>query len=467
MRKYYWYLTAYFRKHGVVVILSLLVAIGFFSFVIPSLVKSLEQKPRRYVGLVGQYTLDSLPATVSAQISSGLTTLNNEGSVEAGIAERWLVEDEGRSYRFVVRDDLTWQDGKELTPEDVKYNFKDVEVITTPNDIVFKLPDAYVPFPTVVATPVIRFAEEKYLFFWRRRMPIGLGQYRVVDYKQRDNQLTELVVDHPKERFIYRFYLTEDQALTAFKHGQVDELPEMSQKTDVAGWPNITVTEITHADRYLGIFLNTQKPQFDKNMRQAFAYALQKPTDDTRAIGPINPQSWAYLDGGKRYEYDLQRAIERSLDPLPSAPLTFTLTTPAAYQQLAESIKAQWESFGVEAEAACQKNKDIENKAQCQNLLVAVQIRVSNFPDTLDYDALLIGQQIPADPDQYFLWHSAQTTNFTHYKNTRIDALLEKGRTTANFADRKAIYQEFQQFFLEDSPVIFLYHLPTYSITRG
>ena len=95
-----------------------------------------------------------------------------------------------------------------------------------------------------------------------------------------------------------------------------------------------------------------------------------------------------------------------------------------------------------------------------------VSLKITNFPDVSNYEMLLIGQESPADPDQYQLWHSGESTNFTGYKNTRIDNLLEKGRQTTQFQERKEIYQEFQQFFLEDAPAIFIKHLDTYTISR-
>ena len=77
-----------------------------------------------------------------------------------------------------------------------------------------------------------------------------------------------------------------------------------------------------------------------------------------------------------------------------------------------------------------------------------------------------MGQESPPDPDQYFLWHSEQPTNFTRYKNTRIDSLLEKGRKTLDQQERTTIYQEFQQFLLEDPPAIFLRHLQSFELQR-
>jgi len=77
---------------------------------------------------------------------------------------------------------------------------------------------------------------------------------------------------------------------------------------------------------------------------------------------------------------------------------------------------------------------------------------------------LLIAQNIPADPDQYSLWHSTQTqTNISQISNPRIDKDLEDGRKATDSAVRKARYQDFQKVLLDHAPATFLY-FPKYNV---
>jgi len=446
-------------------LVSVIFAVGFFSLVLPRIITAVERKERQYVGVIGEYTLDALPPRILEQISLGLTQLQANGTVNPSIAQRWVTEDDGRTYRFVIRDNLVWQDGKTVSPDDIVYNFQDLETIRTPTDIIFKLPDAYVPFPSVVAKPILRYEEVRHLLFLTRPMPIGIGAYRVVDYSLANNRLQELILDSPQERIVYRFYLTEDQAITAFKQGQIDVLPDMSSTHDLEEWPNVSLTRTVRPDRYLAVFFNNNSPLFPKHIRQGLSYALSKPDEEYRALGPISPTSWVYLESSKRYDYDIPRGIERMLDEAPSAPLDIELTTTSNFLQEAETIKREWESFGDQVVANCKENETFSVE-ECDRLQINITLRVSNFPDTSNFQALLIGQETPADPDQYHLWHSEQNTNFTQYSNTRIDALLERGRTTSESNERRAIYQEFQQFFLEDAPAVFLRHLDSIRIER-
>ncbi|MBP9819441.1 hypothetical protein KBC79_01750 [Candidatus Woesebacteria bacterium] len=466
MRKLYWYLSAYAKKHGIVFLLSVLGAVAIFSALLPTLITNLEKQNRSYIGIVGEYTLDNLPRQVTDQLSAGLTQIQADGSVAPLLAERWTIENEGKTYRFVLKQNLFWQDGEPLKPEDIQYQFNDVETIITPNDIVFKLPDAYAPFPTIVAEPILKNSLVKHWFFFTRPTKYGISNYTISDYSLQGQQLKELVVDGPDERFIYRFYLTEEDAVVAFQHGAVDILPDLQKRHDIFSWPTVTVTPTVHTNRYLAIFFNIRSPLFQKNTRQALSYALDKDSSELRALGPINPNSWAYLDSIKSYDKDNERALERLLDTLPPEPLSFELTTTSLFEKEAENIKKQWEAFGVEAVTACEASSEVENKADCDKLKISVRVRISNFPDLSSFQVLLVGQESPPDPDQYALWHSEQSTNFTGYKNTRIDNLLEKGRQTFDQQERTEIYQEFQQFFMEDAPAIFLKYLETYEVKR-
>jgi peptide/nickel transport system substrate-binding protein len=464
MRTYYWYLTAYLRKHGVVIITSLVVAIGIFSLIIPWIVAQVGQKPRTYVGLVGEYTLDSLPPRILGQISEGLTTVQEDGTPTPNLAERWAVEDEGRTYRFILQKNFVWQDGSPLVPSEVTYSFQDVEKITTPTDVIFKLKDPFAPFPVAVSRPLTKTKDEPYLFFFKRKTVIGLGEYKVVGYQRKGEKLEQLVIENEDSTLIYRFYPTEPDALVAFKQGKVDLLPDFSSTYDVNDWPGIKVTTRIHNDRYLAVFFNNSV--IAENIRQALSYAVPKPEDTTRAFSPISPDSWAFFPGVKAYDYDISRASERLLESLPPQPLNLQLITTVTFEKEAEMIKKAWEELGAQAQRDCQSKKEITDKAQCANAAITVTIVVNNFPDTSSFQALLIGQEVPADPDQYLLWHSGQSTNFTQYKNTRIDSLLEKGRQTVDKSERLATYQEFQQFFMEDAPLLILRHLESYTIER-
>lgn len=465
MRKAYWYFTAYLRKHGTVVIISLITGVAFFWFLLPPFIEFLAVSERHYVGIIGDYSLSDLPPQISEKLSMGLTKTSEDGSPKPAAAERWTVDQEGTTIRFVLKKGLTWQDGSPLTPNDISYKLPQVETIVTPNDIVFKLPAAFAPFATTVTKPLLR---ESYIddFFKKKPSVIGLGEYAIKKYTSAGQRLKELIIEGNGKQYIYRFYLTEEDALTAFKRGEIDQLSGLARTFDLFTWSTVTVNQTLNTSQYLAVFFNLRNPLFTKNIRQALSYALEKPTNEERAIGPISRDSWGYLEGGKTYDQDWTRGSERVLDEIPQQPLAIELTTTNLFVADAEYIKKSWENFGIKVFDDCQKSSKIKDKASCENTKISVTIRVNNFPDTSNFQALLTGQKTGSDPDQYTLWHSSQPTNFTGYKNTRIDSLLEKGRQTYDTQERTELYQEFQQFFLEDPPAAFIRYLRNYDIAR-
>lgn len=468
MRKYYWYLTAFVKKYGLLFLITLILGILLFSFVIPWAVKELRSQQAHYLGLVGQYSLERLPDQIANQLSVGLTSLNPDGSVAPLLAERWSIEQEGGAYRFAIREGLRWQDGEEFKTEEVNYRLPAVEIITTPRDIVFRLPTPFSPFPSILTTPLFKPGKLQHWRFFNRPTVIGLNSAHIVDYRTRlaSNILEEITIQDGNERWVYRFYLSEAEAINAFKRGEVDSVPNLAKIWPIMEWPQTITTARLHPDQYSAIFFNHQDARFSKNIRQALAYSLTKPPPEKRALGPISSLSWAYLPGGKSYEKDLERAIERLLADPPREPLHFSLTTTSLFETQAEQIKQEWEELGRLAQERCQTGSEISDKTLCENLKLRVDLRITNFPDTSDFETLLIGMTAPADPDQYQLWHSEQPTNFSHYKNTRIDNLLEKGRQTYEKTERITYYQEFQQFLLEDVAAIFMEQLTSYDIRR-
>lgn len=469
MRKYYWYISTFFRKHGILVLVSIIGAVLLFSIAFPILIRTFEFKKHAYVGVIGNYTLTNLPPSIQSEISSGLTTLASDGSATSDLAERWTTEDDHKTYRFVIKKNIFWQDGKALTPADINYTFNNVQVISTSNDVVFKLKNPFSPFPVIVSQPLFRVGDEPYLFFFKRPKLIGTGKYQVIDYTQDSQRLTQLVISGPDEVKTYRFYLTEDTAVAAFKRGEIDILPNLSAKADLTNWTTVNIIPKLDNQSYLGIFFNTSDPLLSTNeFRVALNYAVQKPTDNTRAYGPISPDSWAYSNVGKPYDYDLGRATERLLSVLKNfnQPIHFELVTTPIFASEAETIRQSWVNLGNKAANQCQTDPTIKEKTNCQNLRMSIDLRISNFPDTNNFQAMLVGEGSPVDPDQYNLWHSNLPTNFTNYANTRIDKLLEDGRQIVDQKKRFETYQNFQQFFSEDAPVIFIRHLTKYDIIR-
>ena len=64
---------------------------------------------------------------VTSDLFEGLTVYGPDASIQPGVAERWDVAPDGKSYTFHLRPGLTWSDGSPLTAAEAPNHFLDLE----------------------------------------------------------------------------------------------------------------------------------------------------------------------------------------------------------------------------------------------------------------------------------------------------------------------------------------------------
>ena len=76
---------------------------------------------------------DGVSAQPQHLIFAGLIDFDDHARIVPDLADHWEVEDAGRTYRFVLRQGVTMQDGEELAAADVKRSVERALHPTTPN----------------------------------------------------------------------------------------------------------------------------------------------------------------------------------------------------------------------------------------------------------------------------------------------------------------------------------------------
>lgn len=389
------------------------------------------------IGVKGFYSSDNLPESISKLISTGLTTLteNNKAQPSPWIASIDTQEDHLR-YTFHLKPEVYWHNHQPLTSNDINYQISGVKFLPlAKNTLQVTLERSYSPLLTDLSQPL-----------FLPKSLIGLGNYQVTNSTYQDGHLKLLSLKNltsPKS-FIYRFYNGDSELISAYKLGEVDQIEIDYLPPEFNRWSKTDITQnVDTNNRYLGIFLNTQKID-NKQTRQALAYATPKTPDlHERCFGPISPGSWAYNPNIKEYDYNPTRAKE--LFEKNRIDHVRLLVTDRNLLDQATTITKSWR--------------------QILNIEASFSLENQQLPE--DYEAILSFGSIPRDPDQYAFWHSTQKTNITHLNNSRIDKLLEEGRQTYDQQERKKIYLDFQRFLLEESPTIFLSFPITYTISRS
>lgn len=440
MRKFRFYLVIFrlfIRRFAPHIVIG--IAIGVLAFLARDrIVTALFVPSSERIGVLGRGTLDSLPLSVLEQLSLGITQVGPDGVPKPGVASSWEYKENGRVWTFNLNPNLRWQDGTQILSRDISYDFPDTQILYPDTQkIEFQLQDPYAAFPILVSRPAFK------------KGFLGNGTWEVKRIS-RDGQFVEdLLIENitSGQQLLFRFYQTEQNLRVAFQLGEIDSILEVSDPKNLLGWKNIKVSSTSESNRFVGVFFNTEDPFLqEKSIRQALAYATAKTfTNQKRAISPISPLSWAYNPLVKTYDYNALRARELfNQFKKGERPEKLTIATIPSLLDTAEVVAKDWrEALEIE---------------------VAVQV-ASGVP--ADFQVLLATQEIPPDPDQYSMWHSTQKeTNITRYNNPRVDKLLEDGRRTLVPELRKRIYLDFQRFLVEDTPVIFLYHPNSYTVSR-
>ena len=424
LREQVWFATAFLKKYivqiGVGLFITLFLGI-LFSFVSKLLPKS---KPNYKIGVTGQYTASQLPNSLISILNNGLTTINDQKEPIPNMAEKWDVTDNGSTYNFYLKSGLTWSDGSEVKPQDIKMSIPGVSIETAePNVIRFKIPSKFSPFPSLLNFPLVNYKGKV------------IGDYDIRLKQKSSGSITQAILESKDNKISFNVYTTTKLAITAYKLGQTDlllNIPTSAVDADIDKY-GITRKTVDYNQAVIMIFNQGDSNLKDKAIRQGIAYAIKDKTfGEEAAISTINPNSWAYNPLSKTYPFNLQRTKE-----LIKSPMSLELSTQPELLPIAEQIKKQLDSD-----------------------LIKISIKVvTSTPE--QYQLFLTTYNIPSDPDQYRDWHSTQAGNIGRNTDEKLDKLLEDGRTTVETKERKRIYLDFQKTFSEELPALILYH-PSY-----
>lgn len=388
-------------------------------------------------GVIGTYTKDNLPPQVTNLISESLVKFDKTGSPSPNLVSGWQVNSDATIFTFRLKDNLFWDDGTKMNSQDIQFNLSDVE-ISYPDDqsIDFKLSESFNPFPSLLTTPI-----------FKRSSLVGIGKYKTLSTAYNRSFITIMIVDpidkdFPLVKFI--FYPDEKTAITAFELGEVQSLVGLLDYNSIKDQPSVSHKAVTNFNRLVTIFYNTQDPILsDKNFRKALSLSLPEIEGEYKAKTSIPFYSWAYNDQAKDLINDPELAKSYFSKVVKGKDENIILTTNPSLAKVGEKIIQAWRSLGVKA-------------------ILRIE---SGIPQ--NFQAVLISQPIPTDPDQYSLWHSTQTkTNISKYNSQRVDKDLEDGRKINDLETRKEGYADFQKILNEDAPAAFLYFPKTNIIYR-
>lgn len=441
-------------------------------------------------------------ADLAQIIYNGLLKYDEKGTPIPDLAESYEINEEKTVYTFYLRKNVLWHDGEPFTANDALFTFN---LISDPayrsplrsgwQGVKLEMPDDYTLIFTT-ETPFVGFLNnatfgilpkhiweslkpESFNLSELNLEPIGTGPFKYNSFQKdsKGNILSYKLDANPNyfsgkpylAKLSFNFYSDETSALDAYNRKEVMGISSLSTKnTGVIKNQSSSALHKFFIPRYFAVFFNQTKNAAvaDDKVREALNYATNREEIVQTVLGgngdpiysPILPDMPGYSPDLSKVDYALEKA--RTLldsdgwkisdngfrvknDKLLEINLITTDWDELA--KTAEIIKTQWEKAGVKVNTDSLSISDIQQ----------------NYIRPREYEALLFGQIVGADPDPYSFWHSTQKKdpglNLALFGDSDTDKLIEDGRIEFDRQKRAEIYTEFQNVLLEEMPAIFLY----------
>ncbi|MFK3668214.1 ABC transporter substrate-binding protein [Ochrobactrum teleogrylli] len=426
--------------------------------------------------------------------------------VEPALAESWTISDDGKTYRFKLRQGIKFHDGSDFNAEAVKFNFdrmlkedhpfyntgpfplsfnfSSIEAVNAidPTTVEFKLKEPFAPFLSNLAYPtgliVSPEAVKKYGKEFGRH-PSGTGPFKFAEWQSGQRVVVERNPDYwdgapALEAVVFRPITDPNTRVAEMMAGGLDVMVEVPPdnlatfKQDA----NFAVAEQAGPHVWFTILNAKTGPFADKKVRQAANYAVNKQAlvdnvlqgSATVAAGPIPPAFNWVEDKTEAYPYDPEKAKALLAEAGVTNPeITFYVTEGGSGMldpiTMGSAIQADLQAVGFKVKIETYEwntflgrvNTGLEGKAD-----MAEMAWMTNDPDTVPYLTL----RTDALPDKGGF-------NSGYYSNPQLDALLEKARTSNSQAERGKLYGEVQAIVHDDAPWLFVANWKQNAVTTA
>jgi peptide/nickel transport system substrate-binding protein len=423
---------------------------------------------------------------INRLIFSGLTRYNSRGQIVPDLAT-WDSSSDGRTYTFHLRHGVKWHDGVPLTSTDVAFTLTAIQTpdtrsplasswqgvtVNTPDDytVVFSLPQPLNSFldsttQGIVPRHLLESVDPSELRTADfNQHPVGTGPFEIKTFAPSAGTIELAANPHyflgmPQlDEFDFKFFKTAAQALAAYAQHQVSSPGRIMPGPDTAAasrQPNLARYDFTLPEMQTLFFNNNDAAMSDKTLRGILSRSLNRDAIMARSTGgqgvvvdqPLLPGQLGYT---KQYEPSpLNPAAARAA--LTTAgynhPLHFKLITLDSPELVAaaKEIQRQYAAIGIKLDITPAGRDQLEQ----------TYMRPRNF------QMLLYGINVGADPDVYAYWHSSQSSdpgvNLSQYNSADADRALEAGRIKTDPQVRMGKYHAFLQAWDADAPAAVLY----------
>lgn len=446
-------------------------------------------------------------ADISSLIFSGLVKYNAAtASFEEDIATHTLSEDQ-LTYTFTLKNAVYWQDGVELTAEDIyftfaevlqspeftnpilKSNFDGVKIeqvdtrtvtftLNSPNSFFFTaLTVGILPKHILGEVTVAELDTHEF-----NRLPIGSGPYKVEGPYElsEDGSTSVLLTVFPQYygekptlqtiRFVAYPSITELLAHRSVWNGVARVRPSLLEEMDLTN----LVTYQYELPQYTALFFNTDSPFLQKNkLRLGISKAIDK-DEILEAVRykvridmpllELTQEEWIYASDpleaqGALFDAGWKLGEGASVRSNKDGE---SLSLRLVRRDFSQENEVQEETSQITADMIQQQLKEVGAEVIIEKYGLA---ELEEIIKTRNYDLLLYGQSMGYNLDTFAYWHSSQVSetglNLSNYQNPNADILIEKIRGAFDPAEKEELLKDLAETLAEDVPAVFLY-TPSY-----
>ncbi len=440
------------------------------------------------------------PAEVVPNVFETLTRVDESARIVPGLAAEFRSEESGRRFRFRLRDDLYFHDGRKLTVRDVRYSFErllrttrsgsevallpirgarafrngesseiDGFSIVTAMEFVLELDQPLAFYPAMLTRQTTAIVPEGTTYFagsWRDGCA-GTGPFRVVRFVPGERIELEANPHYRKEgypkcsRLIFELGLTPGQVVADFRAGKLSIASNLrpADAEALLKEPEFAARyrEAPGFSTYYLLFNTRHGPFADADTRRALVQALDVKTIARATLGRLAiPAEGLFPPGLLGYEAGTRPAAPAVVPERSFAGLELTVSLHPAY---GGSHAPFWDTF-------CEA---------CAALGATIQVTYRTVGEMVELDLVarrsadLIANRWFADyPDSDAFLERLRSDGLdgTLCGHEEIDQLIERGRRETHPALRHAIYREIEDIFVREALLIPLFHQQIYRFHR-
>lgn len=473
-------------------------------------------------GLVGSFTnasplyaSSSADSAVSRLVFSGLLRYDTSNNLTGDLATAWEVTPDGKRYTVHLRKDVRWHDGHPFTVDDVVFTYQTIADIEAQSylytswqgtnvikqddyTVIFDLPSQLASFPNALTNGIV----PKHLLAdipsgqlrsaGFNTSPVGTGpfEWKLVQVSGVSSTERQQLINlsaysryhegRPRLDGISLItFSDEKQMIQAFQDKRINAMSGLEIVPDELTGQAETEFYATPLTAAVMAFFNNSRPVLgDANVRKALVSGTDRSSMISTSYfpkallsGPLLRSHLGYDPSITQLPYNSESANHlldlagwhRGADGQrfkDGQPLVISLSSQDStqYTRAAEILQKEWSKLGIRTDVRYYNTDELKGTI---------------IPGH-DYDILLYGISLGADPDVFAYWHSSQSSissqgrlNLSEYRSIAADQALEAGRTRLEPDLRATKYRAFLQIWTNDAPALALYQPNFIYVTRS